>query len=294
MSTDPIPSTSSPTTTTTLESQIEELSQAIKSVQYLRQIPPFLLRTPVTATQHYNSFKSIQERLSSDPVQNALVAARDSELLDKSDITYNARRENRRKRSPQPYIAPAPTTSTTTNPSMFPQPTDSDATPLRMDQLPDFVADFNRTNPCSLRIWLRSRGAPKTDIPVIVRLTIPDVLAAYVTLNCLHLDPTLVVESISVFSPREQITPQSQSEFAIYQTLSQQISKMIQSCPSVPFQKLMSLLCSYRDLFISRCTKCDRVLSTEGHIPPVARVWKDGQPDETQAGQWDPRHVGCQ
>jgi hypothetical protein len=51
------------------------------------------------------------------------------------------------------------------------------------------------------------------------------------------------------------------------------------------------LLGSYSGLFIERCTVCERVLSAEGHIPPVVRIWtlddKDGN------GKWEPRHITC-
>ncbi|KAJ8696540.1 hypothetical protein PTI98_006404 [Pleurotus ostreatus] len=286
-----------PTAKAALKSKIELLNQSIKSIQHLRQIPPLLLKPPLrkpltpsrpippptqhlawqptNATHHFEQFRGIHDQILSEPVQQALAAARDSEKADSSDLTVNARRETRKRRrppspsSPQPYIS-----TTTSNPSLFPPPSDTDPEPLKADQLAQFIRDFNRGNDSKLHIWLRSRSAPKDELPVVVRFTLPDVLTAYITLN--YTPPhrsTLVTESVSMFAPREQATPQSQSEFTVYQILSQQISKMIQSCPFVPFQTLMSLLSSYDVLFSARCVKCKRVLPSEGYIPAVARSW---------------------
>lgn len=49
--------------------------------------------------------------------------------------------------------------------------------------------------------------------------------------------------------------------------------------------RTQSLLGAYETLFVERCTSCERVLSAEGHVPPVVRVWGDGK--------WTARHAGC-
>jgi hypothetical protein len=96
----------------------------------------------------------------------------------------------------------------------------------------------------------------------------------------------------------------------VYQKVSQQIVKMVQTYPQVSFQQLMvrttrervvfppadflshvqSLLLSYENLFVTGCSICSRILSLEAHIPPVARVWVEG---EGEQGRWDSRHVTC-
>ncbi|KXN90210.1 hypothetical protein AN958_04700, partial [Leucoagaricus sp. SymC.cos] len=54
-----------------------------------------------------------------------------------------------------------------------------------------------------------------------------------------------------------------------------------------------SLLGSYERLFVDQCIGCGRVLSVEGHVPPVVRVWKEGSGKEGEEGQWEPRHIAC-
>jgi hypothetical protein len=55
-----------------------------------------------------------------------------------------------------------------------------------------------------------------------------------------------------------------------------------------------NLLCSYSGLFVDRCTNCQRVLSVEGHVPPVGRIWTgSGTGNENEKGQWQPRHILC-
>lgn len=51
-------------------------------------------------------------------------------------------------------------------------------------------------------------------------------------------------------------------------------------------------LASYDDLFVRRCSACQRVISAEGHIPPVARVWLPAE-REVDEGSWDARHPSC-
>lgn len=109
-----------PTAKAALKSKIELLNQSIKSIQQLRQIPPLLLKPPLrkpltpsrpippptqhlawqptNATHHFEQFRGIYDQILSEPVQQALAAARDSEKADSSDLTVNARRETRKRR----------------------------------------------------------------------------------------------------------------------------------------------------------------------------------------------------
>ena len=57
---------------------------------------------------------------------------------------------------------------------------------------------------------------------------------------------------------------------------------------------IKDLLVSYEDLFLTRCSVCERVLSQEGHIPPVSRKWIESSGTNTNIrGRWDARHIGC-
>ncbi|EPQ57369.1 hypothetical protein GLOTRDRAFT_58681, partial [Gloeophyllum trabeum ATCC 11539] len=77
---------------------------------------------------------------------------------------------------------------------------------------------------------------------------------------------------MTAFGPREKKSPHTRSDYVIYEKLSQQVAKMLQSHPTVCFQTVMGLLSSYEGLFTQRCATCQRVLSAEGHVPPVARL----------------------
>ena len=48
---------------------------------------------------------------------------------------------------------------------------------------------------------------------------------------------------------------------------------------------VVGLLTCYESLFYEPCKACGRVLSGEGHAPPVIRVWTDGRREA--------RHVRC-
>lgn len=59
-----------------------------------------------------------------------------------------------------------------------------------------------------------------------------------------------------------------------------------------PFQfAFQNWLAVHEGIFKDPCTACGRVLSVEGHVPPVVRAWKhDGEHD----GHWEPSHPTCQ
>ncbi|KIK94897.1 hypothetical protein PAXRUDRAFT_827543 [Paxillus rubicundulus Ve08.2h10] len=317
-----------------------------------------------TPARDLHTLKEFSEVLCSEKVQEALRAARASEEADQSELGSSFRRENRKRKrpqspvgSPQPYIPPPPRSS-----SLF-SPIEDDPPPLRAESLFEFLREFNRGNlvefkrpvpseldgpsppRCRLAIWLRTKtlrdelgvassSAPtsvsskprggKLTSPAVIRFVIPDVLTAYVSLIFTSLDSPLVVESVTAFGPRERKLPHEQSDYLALQVLSQHLAKTIQSHPRVPLQILINLLVSYRGLFVDRCTSCERVLSAEGHIPPVGRVWvakeqlppsntsgktSDADIDtpggpadpapgssghtEPASGHWEPRHVTC-
>ena len=48
---------------------------------------------------------------------------------------------------------------------------------------------------------------------------------------------------------------------------------------------IVELVSCYEGLFISQCVVCGRVVSGEGHVPPVIRWWS--------GEEWSARHVGC-
>ncbi|KAJ7188386.1 hypothetical protein C8R46DRAFT_1054624 [Mycena filopes] len=259
-----------------LSTMISSLSDIQSRLDTLRNVPPLLLKSSLpfsslSIRKDFDQLKQLADAIRSDPIQEALSAAAASEKADKRPPSPP---------SPQPYI-PYDKRGT----SLFPPPTDDDPPPLPADDLPDYIRQFNRTRPCKLHIWTRIRGATQLTNPAIVRFTIPDVLVSYITMAYTTADPVLVTESVTAFGPREK------SDFLVYQSFSQEIARMLQTHPRVSFQTLVDLMCAYEGIFIDRCTSCERVLSAEGHVPPVVRVWVDGKAGDK--GKWEPRHASC-
>lgn len=46
------------------------------------------------------------------------------------------------------------------------------------------------------------------------------------------------------------------------------------------------MLVAYESLFLEKCALCQRFLSAEGYLPPVARVRRED-------GTWEPQHTTC-
>jgi len=90
-----------------LEDRIQAVTDLYNRFQVLRQVPTSLLKPPIsndlpsplsTLRSEFNDLKEIGERVRSEKVQEALRAARDSEKADKSELSSNVRRENRKRR----------------------------------------------------------------------------------------------------------------------------------------------------------------------------------------------------
>ena len=92
--------------TATLESQIELLTDVYNRVQTLRQVPPILLRPPVsfepftaqTIRGEFHRVKEVGELIRSAPTQEALNRAQKSLEADNTGLDANPRRENRKRR----------------------------------------------------------------------------------------------------------------------------------------------------------------------------------------------------
>ncbi|EIM82853.1 uncharacterized protein STEHIDRAFT_171021 [Stereum hirsutum FP-91666 SS1] len=234
-------------------------------------------------------------------------------------VRGRGRREVRKRRrsptpeSPRPYPAfhPKPT-------SVFPD-LPPHSKPLSLSALPSYIREFNASaasGTARLHVWyssdrLRPASASELKTPLVLRFLIPDVVKAYLTVGIAsEIDEAgesgkdekrmrmavngrtkaigdgrgdgegmIVVENITTFGSREQKPPHSQSEYLVFQRLSQHLLRMVQSTPRVPFQTLATMMVSYQTLFSTHCTVCQRVLSSEGYIPPVARIWRHEQED---------------
>ncbi|KAK7058805.1 hypothetical protein VNI00_001429 [Paramarasmius palmivorus] len=201
-----------------LEDHIQALQDAYNKVQTLRHIPQSLFKNPAASSAlpappapslitQLQQIKDITLNLKSEPVQQALRAARESENVNGLKHTVNLRRENRKRRrapspeSPQPYIA-----LDNRNVSLFPH---TDEAPLKASELFEYIPRFNKEHQCTVHIWkpTRSWGQPgKVDRPATLRFFIKDIFTAYITVDHTEEDPRLVVESITVFGPREGVS----------------------------------------------------------------------------------------
>lgn len=97
----------SPNEIVTLEDRIQTLTDLYNRLQGLRQIPTHLLKppaptdlpSPLSALRtEFLDIKSIREDTLSGKVQEALRVANESEKKDKSELSSNFRRENRKRR----------------------------------------------------------------------------------------------------------------------------------------------------------------------------------------------------
>jgi len=141
---------------------------------------------------------------------------------------------------------------------------------VRMEALAEWARGFNAQQVCKLR--MREN---------VLRLSIPDVMIVYMGYG--ERNGLVQVETIRVVGPREKTS--SQSAYTVFQQLSQQLAKVLESEVDAKLQSVVGLLVGYGELFISRCAVCGRVVSQEGHVPAVDRRW--------EAGGWEWRHVGC-
>ena len=213
-----------------LESQIQALTDLSTRLQQLRNVPTWLYKSPNSMMpmepirEQFENLRQLGNNLTSEPVQEALKAARESER-DKSELTLKYRRDTNkakyvfhpgrasdsltpgfRPRTPSPD-SPRYYESSLTKVSV-PFPTlVGDSVPLTLAGLPDYIRTFNKTSPPSkLNIWVPTRAERgKLKDPVTVRLAIPDILIAYCVLSTPTSRSGLSVETVTVSGPREQV-----------------------------------------------------------------------------------------
>lgn len=147
----------------------------------------------------------------------------------------------------------------------------------------EFVVRWNTGHAkCRAAFWRARRSDANLHDVLVVKVA--DVLTAYLMLGDGR-DGGCVVEAISVFGPREGGGgPFSLSQYSVFRTVGERVGGML-SQTSAGVAGVLSLLESYDELFVRGCSACGRVLSVEGHVPPVDRIW---------GGElWDARHVTC-
>ncbi|KAI0633625.1 hypothetical protein C8Q77DRAFT_1058078 [Trametes polyzona] len=310
----PETATSSAATTTsplsdlqTLRNHIDALTKLNSRLQTLRHIPALLLRPPATGLHalpqtsllrhEFQELKEITEAVRSEPVQEALKAARKSEAAEPKLVGFDVRRKNLKRRhvlriprppspeSPQPYRAAGPKSNA------FLPHVDPGQAPVSLEGLPAYIREHNKATRSKLHVVAPKKGRP-LQCPVVLRFVNPDVVTVYLTLErSATEEQALVVESATAFGPREQKPIHSQSDYTVYRQLTQQLARVLQTEPWAPLQAIVSLLCAYVNLFTEPCTVCGRVLSAEVHTPPVVRVLKEL--GEDSPSEWGVYHVAC-
>jgi hypothetical protein len=153
--------------------------------------------------------------------------------------------------SPKPYLPPPKETK-----SLFPE---SEELPLSSEGLPEYIRNFNRSHTSKIHIWARTRSSPESK-PVIVQLSVPDVLVVFLTVGHDSTSNVLIIETVTAFGPREKVSPEflfcerhphcdthvrvqkaphAYSDYTAFQDLSQQLAHMVRSDPHVSFQSFM-------------------------------------------------------
>ncbi|KAF8972957.1 hypothetical protein BDZ97DRAFT_1649446 [Flammula alnicola] len=257
-----------------LKEQIEKLNELHGRLQRVRQVPPMLLHMKKAENgadkvgEEFGVVKEIGDAMMSGPVQSALNRARESLEKDSGGIGTEVRRENRKRRraaSPELYVQ-----EDRKGTSLLPSTLEEGIT---MERLGDWARAWNAGNRSKIRI----RGR-------IIRLAMGDVMTVYMGIG-IGRKGEVAVETIRAFGPREIVLGHGQSGYAVYQQVSQQLGKMLEQEGQVKLQTMVELVMAYQDLFVRRCDVCGRVVSNEGHVPCVVRIF-DGK-------GWRAEHVGC-
>ncbi|TBU22849.1 hypothetical protein BD311DRAFT_769656 [Dichomitus squalens] len=295
----PIASTTPASELTTLRTHIQTLTELNNRLQAIRNIPAQLLRPPgsdpssTLLTHGFKEIAAIADTVRTERVQDALKAARKSEQADSSGLTSSLRRETLKRRRPPSPDSPQPYRETELKEAVFLPPVESGTSRILLDALPAYIRNHNKSSKNKLHLVAPRKGR-ELACPVTLRFTCPNVVTVYLTLDySTDNDQILVVENATAIGSREQKQPHSQSDFMAFQQLSQQLAKVIRSDPSAPLQAYVALLSSYERLFVDICSNCQRVISAEGHVPPVVRKRLLSSSADPKAPQWDVRHVLC-
>ncbi|KLO19555.1 hypothetical protein SCHPADRAFT_67225 [Schizopora paradoxa] len=248
----------------------------------------------------FQAMEEARKQMLGDLVQGAMKDADLSCASDKSDINSSNKRE-RKKRKTVLAESPAPFPSLQAQTTIvFPPDAENHRTPFTYNDLLPYLRQKNRGSDrgglgIKLSIWAKSKASPYTpqvSEPLTLRVKIQDVVTMFLKMTYRSVDhDPIVIESVVAFGPREkQKSPYSHSDFSVYEKMTQSILKMIEQEPNVSFPQMIDYISSFESLFDARCSVCERILSQEGHVPPVARVWTDMSGGRRR---WDPRHVSC-
>lgn len=214
----------------TLRARILTLTELNNRLQAVRNIPAQLLRPPgsdpnsTLLTHGFKELGAIAEAVRTEKVQDALQAARKSELADSTGLNANLRRETlkrRRVNEPRPHLSssttkrayrrppspesPQPYRETESKEAAFFPPSERSAVPVRLEALPAYIRDYNNTSKNKLHIVAPKKGRSLA-CPVTLRFTAPNVATVYLTLDAsTGNDRGLIIENATAIGAREQV-----------------------------------------------------------------------------------------
>ncbi|KAF8527763.1 hypothetical protein JB92DRAFT_835626 [Gautieria morchelliformis] len=302
-------STTDPQTNETisaLQNHVAHLTSLLERIHTLRKIPGLLLApSTLTGSQLEHGFEQINDLkdVMGGPVtQDCLKLAEDSFSKSSDNIGLEGRRQSRKRRRPPSPIPDSPRPPPALPKHIFPP--SSRSSHLSATELPSYFRENNKAGTTlKLHLWTPTRPKARDNASHIDLLS----QSREIIPNPIEDSSRLIVENVTVFGPREAKSPHSQSDFTVFLKLSQHLAWMIQAEPDVTLESLVALFNSYETLFVSQCTVCHRVLSEEGHFPPVCRIWtplrrgrdtnaqekESGIPIDDSDGKWEPRHKAC-
>ncbi len=77
--------------------------------------------------------------------------------------------------------------------------------PVTAHRLVDYIRNFNDKHQSKLHLWAHVPHQDALSPPVTLRFFIPDVLVSFLSLNYSQVDRNVIVETISIFGPREKV-----------------------------------------------------------------------------------------
>ncbi|KAH7339595.1 hypothetical protein B0J17DRAFT_655886 [Rhizoctonia solani] len=275
----------------TLEAQVNLLASLIERLDTVRDISAGNL--PVHLRNAITNVSALAEELASTQVQDALAAAETEQGIRAINL-QNSRREIRQRKN-QVEVAP-PTKRPESQKRPYP-PKLGVPPPQGLTQklLQDFVQSFNRASlGSSLSIWTPTSAAVGQNGSL--RMIVPNILVAYVSLRPGIRSGSVKVESVTVTGIREQRTT---SEFAVFRSLSQHLFQTLAQNIDMDVLDLLvrtkytnfrhdvenyfdqSLILSYNNLYTAKCAKCNLIHSSQDNTPAIIRTWV-----ENESSQW--------
>ncbi|CAG7850812.1 SubName: Full=Uncharacterized protein {ECO:0000313/EMBL:CCA71780.1} [Serendipita indica DSM 11827] len=263
-----------------------------------RAQPQAPISLPTKFNAAFAAVNSLEELISRPSTQEAFIAA---QKLPPAPPKVAMKR----KRSPVENTAslstkrPSIHRAEISNVNAFPTTTSSGITIEDQETLEKFVRHVNAQGVVRLHFWSRSKinhqhtDGPQIAKPRYLRLTIPDLLVAYLDIAERQGGKKgYQVLLVTIFGARERKLPHCATDFSVFVKISQYLTSVLQNHPDADIPTMVDLLSSYRELYTEPCMVCGSCWSMEGDLPPVQRLWVPSQ-ESGEQGHWMPRHYLC-